>query len=449
MAKTKATVYLPKHFLEKFDSIDFTKSERNHALRFIDILMYRSYKSSGFTDSYVHISSKYFRKVFNSKYLSWLNKLVKNNILDKNSSYYINNYSISYSLNLIPNTHYPLPFLLPLFNKTDYKSVSYEFKKEPKTKEQEKIKSMVIEDFKKLKVDWNTLKDLATKMIDSVDIKLYRKNEEIKRNSVNVITFDSKGKDKKPFWMSRDSAISLAKSRNELLIEDEGRYYICDSFFFTLRKKMSMYVAYKSAIEKMERGIYYAKRNDRNFRLDSNITNMSSVFTNLICESNDLIQLDLCNAQFAILSHYFEDKLSSEDFEAFKKHSYDGTLYAHIQKELSLGSEKEAKVMMFELMFSKENLNSYYKTKLKELFPSVVNEVDAFKKEFGYNEFSVMLQKKESEMFIDGLWMTIKKNNKFCMTKHDSLIIKRKDVKFVKNIINNYFNIIKFNGTIK
>ena len=99
-------------------------------------------------------------------------------------------------------------------------------------------------------------------------------------------------------------------------------------------------------------------------------------------------------------------------------------------------------------MFSKEDLRSNLKTKLKTLFPSVVDIVDEYKRENGYATFSVMLQKRESEIFIDGLWKKIKSAKIFCTPKHDCLIVKRKDADKVEKIINEYFNKIKFKGKI-
>ena len=54
-------------------------------------------------------------------------------------------------------------------------------------------------------------------------------------------------------------------------------------------------------------------------------------------------------------------------------------------------------------------INNILKDKLKILFPSVVEVVDAYKKENGYNKFSISLQQRESGIFIDGLWKQIKK----------------------------------------
>ena len=151
---------------------------------------------------------------------------------------------------------------------------------------------------------------------------------------------------------------------------------------------------------------------------------------------------------FSILSKELEDKLFTDDFRQFKEHSYDGTLYEYIMQELSLESRYEAKKMMFELMFSKEDYKSILKAKLKTLFPSVVEYVDNYKKENGYKNFSVSLQKKEAEIFIDGLWKQIKNKKIFCTPKHDCLIVKEKDADKVEKIIKEYFNKIGFKGKI-
>ena len=59
-----------------------------------------------------------------------------------------------------------------------------------------------------------------------------------------------------------------------------------------------------------------------------------------------------------------------------------------------------------------------------------------------------MLQKRESEIFIDGLWKELKKKKLFCTPKHDCLIVKEKDSERVEKIIESYFKKIKFKGKI-
>ena len=444
MTKTVNTfATLPPKLIEDFEKIQFSKTERNYALKFIDNLMKRSFREYGMIDEFVETPKNYFRKVFNSQYLIWLNKLINAEIILSNNSYsnsISNIYSKSYSI----NTKYTLtPIMWLTFEENPLKSVPYTFKISEETEEDKNNFIKVVEDLNIINIDRKELIKLSSKEIEKISIEDFNTNEDVTRDSFNV----SFGGDKK-YWMSKEKAIQKSIECNKTLIQDDNKFYILDEYEFILRKRQSVLQSYQDSINKLANKKFYGKRNETNNRLDTNITNMAKVLTNKICEKNKLVQFDLCNSQFAILSDLLEDKLLTEDFNNFKNHSYNGTLYEYIMEELSLGSRAEAKKMMFELMFSKEDYQSNLKTKLKKLFPSVVEIVDQYKKENGYNKFSIMLQKRESEIFIDGLWKNIKSKKIFCTPKHDCLIVKEKDVDKVEEIIKNYFSKIKFKGKI-
>ena len=444
MAKTINTfATLPPKLIEDFEKIQFTKTERNYALKFIDNLMKRSFREFGMIDEFVETPKNYFRKVFNSQYLIWLNKLIDANIIISNNSY-SNSISNIYSKSYCINTKYTLtPIMWLTFEENPLKSVPYTFKINEETDEDKINFIKVVEDLSVINVDRRELIKLASKEIEKISIEDFNVNESVTRDSFNV-SFGGK----KKYWMSKEKAIQKSIESDKTLIQDDNKFYILDEYDFILRKRQSVLQAYQDAINKLADKKFYGKRNSTNNRLDTNITNMAKVLTNEICKKNKLVQFDLCNSQFAILSDLLEDKLSTEDFNNFKNHSYNGTLYEYIMEKLSLNSRTEAKKMMFELMFSKEDYQSDLKTKLKKLFPSVVEIVDNYKKENGYNTFSVMLQKRESEIFIDGLWKQIKSKKIFCTPKHDCLIVKEKDVSKVEEIIKNYFDKIKFKGKI-
>ena len=82
----------------------------------------------------------------------------------------------------------------------------------------------------------------------------------------------------------------------------------------------------------------------------------------------------------------------------------------------------------------------------KILFPNLLDWINDFKSKNGYENFSIMLQKKESEIFIDGIFKKLIKAKIYSLTKHDSIICKSNDCEKVKEIIKNYFNKIKFIG---
>ncbi len=436
-------VTLPPKLIEDFEKISFSKTERNYALKFIDNLMKRSFRECGMIDGFVETPKNYFRKVFNSQYLNWLNKLIDAKIIISNYSYsnsIYNTYSKSYSI----NTKYTTTTIMWLtFDETPLESIPYTFKISNQTDTEKMDLDRVVEDLNLIKTDRKKLIFLAKEEIEKVKIEDFKINDNVSRDAFNV----SFGKDKK-YWMTKEKAIEKSLELDKTLIQDENKFYIVDEYEFILRKKSSMLQSYQDAINKLVNKKFYGKRNTTNNRLDTNLTNMAKILTNEVCSENNFVQFDLCNSQFAVLSDWLEDKIDTEDFKKFKEHSYGGTLYEFIMKELNLENRLEAKKMMFELMFSKEDYKSNLKSKLKSLFPSVVELVDTYKKEKGYNNFSIMLQQRESEIFIDGLWKQIKKKKIFCTPKHDCLIVKKEDAEKVEKIISEYFDKIQFKGKI-
>ena len=444
MTKTINTfVTLPPKLIEDFEKIQFSKIERNYALKFIDNLMKRSFREYGMIDGFVETPKNYFRKVFNSQYLIWLNKLIDAKIIISNLSYsnsISNTYSKSYSL----NTKYTsIPIMWLTFDENPLKSVPYTFKISKETEDEKLDLQRVVEDLNIIKVDRKILMQVASNEIEKVKIEDFKTNELVSRDSFNV-SFGGV----KTYWMSYQQAIEKSLELDKTLIQDENKFYIIDEYEFILRKKTAMIQSYQDAINKLVNKKFYGKRNSTNSRLDTNLTNMAKVLTNEVCLKNGFVQFDLCNSQFAILSDLLENKLNTEDFIQFKTHSYNGTLYEYIMEELKLETRLDAKKMMFELMFSKEDYKSSLKDKLKTLFPSVVEVVDAYKKENGYKKFSISLQQRESEIFIDGLWKQIKNKKIFCTPKHDCLIVKEKDADNVEEIIKKYFKKINFKGKI-
>ena len=85
---------------------------------------------------------------------------------------------------------------------------------------------------------------------------------------------------------------------------------------------------------------------------------------------------------------------------------------------------------------------------MKELFPNVINYISDYKRENGDSEFAIMLQLKESEIFIDDIWMTLKEDGFFALTKHDSIICKKEDENVIRDFITMYFDSIGLEGTL-
>jgi hypothetical protein len=175
---------------------------------------------------------------------------------------------------------------------------------------------------------------------------------------------------------------------------------------------------------------------------------MYSELVNEICRQNNLVQIDLKNSQFAILSYVLKGELNSSHFKLFKSLSISGQLYSFIADKLGLKTKKEGKISMFEIMFSSRKNNTSGKKRIRELFPTIISWIDSYKLQHGDNKFAIMLQKKESEIFIDLILNKIKSKKFFCLTKHDSVIVNEKDYLEIHKIIQECFDKIGMEGEL-
>lgn len=313
-------------------------------------------------------------------------------------------------------------------------------------------------DLKSLKIDFKKLRSIIESEIDASLLKVkYHLNDSITTTYFNSVEFFNGKKDfiyNKKENRKYEMRLSVAKEKAEKygldLIEYKGKLYIMKEEHFLNLRRNAKINACNDGINELESRAFRAVRSGVNGRLNTNITNLPSFITKEIMRQNKLVQLDLANSQFTIFAHLFKDRLSKhEDFKAFAKHAQEGNLYEFIQESLGLGSRAEAKQTMFELMFARIAIKSPLKAKLKEIFPNVVKGIDEYKKEHCYNMFAVELQRAESEIFIDGILTEAQSKKIFCLTKHDSIIIRERDLDRAKKIVDNHFNKIGFIGTIK
>jgi hypothetical protein len=299
-----------------------------------------------------------------------------------------------------------------------------------------KLMNLFQDDVNQLNIDFLRLEKIANKIVEDLSIDDYTVNENIDEIKVRITLLNNKS-----YFIKRDNAIIKAREFGKSLINDGRRFLIENEETFIDNKKKFIHLSYINSIKRLEFKCYNAKRNLTNNRLDTNFTNMCSVMVDDICKENNLIQIDLKNSQFTILSHLLKDQLDSDDYRRFEAVSVSGELYEYVANELGLRERKQGKNVMFETLFSSRRNNTTSKLKLKKIFPSVIKWIDNYKKENGDNNFSIMLQQHESEIFIDGLFRLIKKEKSslFCLTKHDSLIVKAHDYDKIMAITTSYF----------
>ena len=342
--------------------------------------------------------------------------------------------------NNLNNQIYPMLYSEPC--EIRYTAPSKRYSSKKYTEKEKEMYRDFISTVDDLEIDYKKLRKKAFKKINKVNMASYKKNGQIKSNHIEV-HFLTSGKKQ---WMSRTAAQRAADRKYESLIKDGNKYYVAGQEQFLEYKKRNMHVSYMDAIDRLEQGDLYAKRNETNGRLDTNFTNLPSFLMKEIMKDNNLVQIDLANSQFAILSHMMEKEgYDTEDFNKFKNSAYNGTLYNEAM-ELMNASRDETKTAFFESLFSKETTKSERKSKLLKIYPTVGEYIKKVKERGTYKDFSIGLQKEESTIFIDGLYPRLKEKLSTVLTKHDAFIVKKEQVELAMEIITDYFKAIDFKG---
>lgn len=422
---------LPVELIEKINEVELPGKQKHKAMKLVSIMLNRANRDSLLMTEYMDLPQKYMQKVF-GKYHSWFKRLRDENILQTNHKYHIGQ-AKAYRIN---------PDLLT----GRFRICSYE-EKLLHICSTFSLKPLVTEDLGTLKINQENLIQISDEYAESINISDFKVNHQIDNDFFEVV--DRKYGAKRMTTLQR--AIEVATARGMVVIKDRNKYYLDYADHFIKEKRRAIRFHYRKAIDKLNRGIYYVHRNTTNNRLDTNLTNLCEVLTEQIMEDNGLCSLDLSNSQFTIFCHLYEEAGNEKtlDFLRFKELATSGELYDEVKDLLKLDSRRDAKSLMFELFFSSHKYNPRRKTELRKYFPTVVSFIDEYKKEHGDNTFSIELQMQEAVMFIDNIYKRIKEEGLFCLTKHDSVIVRRADRLSAKQIIEDYFEEIGFQGRLK
>lgn len=447
----KNRIRLPKQVIRDVENLDLSKTNKYHCIKFISLLINHSFRDHGDIFSYTSKSKEYLKKIFSAGYNVWLNQLIDKQIITR-TNYYHTGTSYYYSLNIKYNL---TPSISPssiLWVKTfvnDIKIIDYKEKIYSLEQGIKDYYKWFSDDMHSLKINYDELYKIVNDKVNNTTIESlgYSVDDNKLKSSLKVNGIGNKYYTNT--YMKRSQLVSISGKNNYTIIQTPEGCYLDDLGHFLNKKKFSIYLSYLNSLDSLKNKNYRVNRNDTNKRLDTNLTNLYSELVDEICRQNDLVQIDLSNSQFCFLSYLLKKKLDTPDNTLFRSLSYGGELYSYVKDKLKLKSLKESKLLMFSLLFSSEKNTTHEKKILKSLFPSVIDWVDRFKKENGYKRFSVKLQNIESYLFIDVLLNKIKSQKLFCLTKHDSLIIKRKDYQQVMEIVTNTSNEICFGGLFR
>lgn len=455
--KTTKTNYisLPTQLVKDIQELEISKTQQSHCYKFVGILLRDSFEEYSNLTSPTPKPQTYLTKAFDDKYHIWLKILLDNKIVIR-TEIPSKEKHVCYNYHVNPIYFKLIPRLYnfnTIINQTDVLCIEKEREVLLTVAYKDIVKNMSVknrkylkwfeEDFLTLKIDYSKLETIVNDRVENLSISDFDTNENILADSFKItIPYGNE------YYISKINALKIAKERNEDLIKDGKKYVIANATKFIEEKKIAIGISYLNSLNGLRNGCYISKRNPTNNRLDTNFTNMYSELVNEICIQNNLVQIDLKNSQFAILSNVLKDQLNSSHYKLFKSLSISGQLYSFIAGKLGLKSKKEAKISMFEIMFSSRKNNTIGKKRIRELFPTIIKWIDEYKLRNGDNEFAIMLQKRESQIFIDLILTKIKSKKFFCLTKHDSVIVHEKDYLEIYKIIQECFDKIEMEGEL-
>lgn len=452
----KRCAFIPVGLKNKIDEAGFTKTQKSHATRFVTKLLYlQKTKDVNIYDFYP-LPANYIVKAFNSRYNEFLSILKSAGIVEVQGNEY-NNVLESYQVDKFCKAYRINPSLLiTKFTKTSWEEKGNAFNDKFIYINNKRCEKLIVEnDIASLIIDSKKLLNATDMHIAAITPGSFKINGEVTEQSFWVKSEGYEG------YTSLSKCLQGAKRNGLTLIQDGRDYYVDNLDDYIFKKKGNIRFNYESTIANLENGEYYVNRNSTNQRLDNVLTCTSKILLEVIKADNNLGEIDLANSQFAFLSNKMQQDPSfkpTDDFNTFKQQTAVNTLYTYVQKEFGLSQRDEGKKMMLQLAFCSHAYRSKDKKLLRKLFPSVVNYIDSYKKKDvkdsgdkdAYKEFSVMLQKAESKMFIDNLYYNLKiKQGLWVLTKHDSLLVKAEDEKYVRDFMERYFKSINFDCTLK
>ncbi len=435
---------IPRSLLYEINRLLLNEKEFNNIIDFY--YQYISYsfqfKEYQSDEIYIPFSSSFLKKRYTTNYYKgFLQLLLENGIVSRRPYF-----SKSFSQGMKGENHpFSYKFNDSLLDFSDLSIVNYSPKKKKSLREGN-IK-YVIDDLKKLEFD----EEMMLRALEKLSI-----NPSVVTNtdilSDKIIEVRQK---KSVLKMNRENALMMVKINGVDLIEHKGEYFFDkkDHFIETITRRLQIYNSFSLTL--LLNKDFYGKRNKTNFRLDTNLTNLNKIFFDFKCITLDgepLVEIDLKNSQPTLLAYLLSNHMIingfkklkgisiptieySEDVKSFIYLAQDGTLYDYIASRTGIKRETAKKIFL-KIMFSKPGWNSEIKSKVARLFPTIIEWMDSFKKTQGdYKVLAIVLQKIESEIFIDKIYRKLRLERYTVFTKHDCILCKESEYKEVKKIV--------------
>jgi hypothetical protein len=215
-------------------------------------------------------------------------------------------------------------------------------------------------------------------------------------------------------------------------------------------------------------GAYFNVSDDFGGRFHSPFTNLKSVIRNHV-QYNDMkyINIDISNSQMIVLSTIMDnpklakrlltnvkfgdqdsDKLINavelinglEDVKNFCEKAKTGEIYETVAEHLGT-DRQQAKINLLSILFSNEDQFKRIKTKMQELYPSLIKLSNQLNCVNGIHYLPMLCQRFESELFINTIVKEFFKHKKYpAITIHDSIMVHPEDYEKFMLVYKNEFS---------
>ncbi len=275
---------------------------------------------------------------------------------------------------------------------------------------------------------------------------------------------------------------TMKKYFHETKFDFEGaRNYILEMNISGKKNKEKKRLIYLDSIYRLQdKRLRNFEVSKSNWRLHSNYTNLLKELRTFII--GDKVNIDLSNSQPFFLSQILRNAYTSNEslycsqnnkfysskhpifkgveykiinaqylciveITDFEKQCIEGNLYNFLALKFNETNEKKLKKTFLAMLYAENNMKCFnnYKYLFHKLYPSISEYIFDFKKE-DYKKLSLLMQKMEADVFINGIGERMVKNNIEFITIHDSLIVNKEDqlktLEIMKEVFNERFGVI-------
>lgn len=470
--KQQIKAMLPTALIAAIDQLELSRIMRGKCYKLSNILLYKTLVKAKDIDGKVVLSSAYMEKVFDKNYHMFFKRMNEENILLSDNFYtkgkaknyrinpkYINdefaevvydeivkkingrnagtgNKYDEFSTNEPDDSNSNLSPGAPLISSHSHIPISYSIlssnsfshstSNSPSPYIPRVFEDYCVYDLDSMKYDISKLKAATRHTVANIIPRDFRINDQIESKGfkvINRLTGTS-------YYTNQEKATNWCNKHDCDFIEDGGKYYVDKLDAYIQTKKWFKTCSYHWQISKLTQKHFYATRNPTNYRLDHNLTSIPKTLLEVIKQDNDLVEIDIKNSQFTFHAYWMKENgwLQYEDVCTYYDLAIEGNIYEELAGTFNVTRDK-AKELMMELAFSSHKHSSTLKKQFREVFPNVLRHIEEYKRNAESSKmFSIELQKRESEFIIDHIYPRIKSEGIFCLTRHDSLLVRRDEL---------------------